>query len=101
MSGRLAVVGLGPGDPRYLTTEAEAVLREAEAICKKASKRLCTENEWTFACEGEEVRPYPYGWTRDATACVIDRAWRPFAEGALQPRDGNKAREELDRLLVR
>ena len=75
-----------------------ATFREAEATCKKESKRLCTENEWTFACEGEEVRPYPYGWTRDTTACVIDRPWRAFAEGALSPRDGNKAREELDRL---
>jgi formylglycine-generating enzyme len=71
---------------------------EAEALCKKSSKRLCNENEWTFACEGEEVRPYPYGWTRDATACVVDRNWRPFAEGALQPRDGAGARAELDRL---
>jgi formylglycine-generating enzyme len=75
-----------------------ATFHEAEAICKQSSKRLCNENEWTFACEGEEVRPYPYGWTRDATACVIDRSWRPFTEGALQPRDSNKAREELDRL---
>jgi sulfatase modifying factor 1 len=75
-----------------------ATFREAEAICKKGSKRLCNENEWTFACEGEEARPYPYGWTRDATACVIDRSWRPFGENALQPRDGTKAREELDRL---
>ncbi len=72
--------------------------REAGALCKKASKRLCTENEWTFACEGEEARPYPYGWTRDATACVVDRTWRPFTEGALQPRDGAGARAELDRL---
>jgi hypothetical protein len=72
--------------------------REAEALCKKADKRLCTEDEWTFACEGEDVRPYPYGWTRDDTACVIDRPWRPFGEGALQPRDGDQAREELDRL---
>ena len=71
---------------------------EAEALCKKSSKRLCNENEWTFACEGEEVRPYPYGYTRDATACVVDRNWRPFAEGALQPRDGAGARAELDRL---
>ena len=71
---------------------------EAESLCKKSSKRLCNENEWTFACEGEEVRPYPYGYTRDATACVVDRDWRPFAEGALQPRDGNGARAELDRL---
>lgn len=72
--------------------------REAEALCKKDQKRLCTESEWTFACEGEEARPYPYGWTRDATACVVDRSWRPFSEGALSPRDGDKAREELDRL---
>ncbi|MBX3229055.1 MAG: SUMF1/EgtB/PvdO family nonheme iron enzyme [Labilithrix sp.] len=75
-----------------------ATFREAEAICKKDDKRLCTENEWTFACEGEEVRPYPYGHTRDDTACVIDRPWRAFTEGALQPRDGNKARDELDHL---
>ena len=32
MSGRLAVVGLGPGDPRYLTPEAEAALRDAQAL---------------------------------------------------------------------
>src|SRR5687767_10713653 len=75
-----------------------ATFHESEAICKKESKRLCTENEWTWACEGEEARPYPYGYTRDATACVIDRTWRPFTEGGLQPRDGQKAREELDRL---
>jgi hypothetical protein len=71
---------------------------EAEALCKKSSKRLCNESEWTFACEGEESRPYPYGYTRDATACVVDRSWRPFAEGALSPRDSAGARAELDRL---
>jgi hypothetical protein len=71
---------------------------EAEALCKKSKKRLCTENEWTFACEGDEVRPYPQGWTRDSTACVVDRSWRPFAEGALSPRDGPVARSEVDRL---
>lgn len=32
MSGRLAVVGLGPGDERYLTREALAALDEAEAL---------------------------------------------------------------------
>jgi hypothetical protein len=71
---------------------------EAEAMCGKSKKRLCSESEWTFACEGEEARPYPYGFSRDATACVVDRGWRPFAEGALQPRDSAQAREELDRL---
>jgi precorrin-3B C17-methyltransferase / cobalt-factor III methyltransferase len=32
MSGRLSVVGLGPGDPRYLTPEAGAALAAAEAL---------------------------------------------------------------------
>ena len=32
MSGRLAVVGLGPGDARYLTPEAQAVLAAADAL---------------------------------------------------------------------
>ncbi len=32
MSGRLIVVGLGPGDPRYLTPDAEDALAAAEAI---------------------------------------------------------------------
>ncbi len=32
MSGRLAVIGLGPGDPRYLTPDAETALRDAEAL---------------------------------------------------------------------
>jgi precorrin-3B C17-methyltransferase / cobalt-factor III methyltransferase len=32
VSGRLAVVGLGPGDPRYRTPDADAALRDAEAL---------------------------------------------------------------------
>ena len=32
MSGHLIVVGLGPGDPRYLTPDAEDALAAAEAI---------------------------------------------------------------------
>jgi precorrin-3B C17-methyltransferase len=32
MSGRLSVIGLGPGDPRYLTPEAEAALARAQAL---------------------------------------------------------------------
>jgi precorrin-3B C17-methyltransferase len=32
MSGRLAVVGLGPGDERYLTAEAAAALTDAQAL---------------------------------------------------------------------
>jgi precorrin-3B C17-methyltransferase len=32
MSGRLTVIGLGPGDARWLTPQAEAVLEAAEAV---------------------------------------------------------------------
>ncbi|MCA9643296.1 MAG: SUMF1/EgtB/PvdO family nonheme iron enzyme [Polyangiaceae bacterium] len=41
-------------------------------ICKAQGKRLCAEQEWNFACEGEEMRPYPYGWERKAV-CNQDR----------------------------
>lgn len=46
----------------------------AKAKCESINKRLCTADEWTFACEGEEIKPYPYGdgYHRDATACNID-----------------------------
>ena len=44
---------------------------EAERYCTKVDKRLCTESEWTLACEGEEGLPFPYGYERDASACRI------------------------------
>ena len=44
---------------------------ESRLYCAKAGKRLCTESEWTFACEGDEGLPYPYGYERDASACNI------------------------------
>lgn len=75
-----------------------ATFREAEAVCGRAGKRLCTETEWTFACEGEEARPYPYGWERDAEACVVDAPFRPWDASALAARASTRARDELDRL---
>jgi len=71
---------------------------EAEDLCADEGKRLCNEDEWTFSCEGEEATPYPYGYTRDSTACVIDKTWRPYHETAMRPRDGQNAAAELDRL---
>lgn len=46
---------------------------EAEQACRAEGKRLCTESEWTFACEGEQKLPYPYGFERKADVCNIDR----------------------------
>ena len=41
-------------------------------LCESDGARLCKASEWQFACEGEELRPYPYGWERDATTCNVD-----------------------------
>jgi hypothetical protein len=60
-----------PGDDLPLAHQSWT---SAGAICAAQSKRLCLESEWQFACEGEEMRPYPYGFRRDATACNIDRS---------------------------
>lgn len=44
----------------------------SKKLCESEGGRLCKESEWIFACEGEEMRPYPYGWERDSTACNVD-----------------------------
>lgn len=46
---------------------------EAEQICQSVGKRMCTESEWNFACEGTEMRPYSYGFERNSRACNADR----------------------------
>lgn len=46
---------------------------EAKAVCESRGARLCKENEWEFACEGTEMRPYPYGFSREPGACNVDR----------------------------
>ncbi len=47
---------------------------EAQRSCQSEGRRLCTQSEWTFACEGPDMHPYPYGngLSRDEDACRID-----------------------------
>lgn len=71
---------------------------EAQALCEEQGKRLCDESEWTFACEGEEATPYPYGYKRDANACIIDQQWKPYNGAAFSPREEEACGNELDRL---
>jgi hypothetical protein len=59
-----------PGDELPLAHQSWT---SATGVCAAQGKRLCLESEWQFACEGEEMRPYPYGFRRDAGACNIDR----------------------------
>ncbi len=49
----------------------------AKRLCEEAGKRLCTEAEFNFACEGPDMKPYVYGFVRDAGACNIDEPFRP------------------------
>ncbi|WP_437321396.1 formylglycine-generating enzyme family protein [Sorangium sp. So ce385] len=46
---------------------------EAKRACEIEGKRLCSGEEWEFACEGPQMWPYPYGIARDPEACNIDR----------------------------
>jgi formylglycine-generating enzyme required for sulfatase activity len=49
---------------------------QAHAICEREGKRLCTEPEFNFACEGPEMKPYVYGFNRDSAICNIDKPYR-------------------------
>ncbi len=46
----------------------------ARKQCSDLGKRLCTDAEWTLACEGPERLAFPYGYVRDSEACAIDKA---------------------------
>lgn len=71
---------------------------EARDACSAEGKRLCSEDEWTFACEGEEATPYVAGYVRDPEACVIDRPWRKFDATAIATRTTTRAKAEIERL---
>jgi hypothetical protein len=48
---------------------------QAEVKCAALGKRLCTETEWTTACEGPKYKPFPYGYVRDTNICHGDVMW--------------------------
>jgi len=47
---------------------------DVKSACEAKGKRLCGKSEWTFACEGPDMHPYPYGdgFHRDRTSCNTD-----------------------------
>ncbi len=57
--------------PRVLTSWTRA-----KETCAAEGKRLCSEDEFNFACEGPEILPYVYGFERDASVCNIDKPYR-------------------------
>jgi formylglycine-generating enzyme required for sulfatase activity len=56
---------------------------EADAWCAAHHKRLCTEDEWTAACEGDDHRAYPYGNTYVYGQCNDGKAWEKVDEALL------------------
>lgn len=52
----------------------------AKARCEGVGKRLCEEDEWNFACEGEDIQPYAYGYQRDASVCNVDKPWLDYTK---------------------
>ncbi len=64
-----------PGTPGALPRVLTSWL-EAEKLCQARGRRLCTEDEFNFACEGPDMLPYATGFVRDEAACNIDRPYR-------------------------
>ena len=50
---------------------------QADALCRAAGKRLCTESEWLTACRGEQRRDFPYGDRYEHGTCNVWREDHP------------------------
>jgi hypothetical protein len=67
---------------------------QAQVKCAALGKRMCTESEWSFACEGPEMKPFPYGYKRDSQICNGDHLW----DGPNMPLVAKRDATELARL---
>lgn len=67
---------------------------QAELKCAAVGKRLCTESEWTMACEGPKLKPFPYGFERDTEICHGDVMW----DSPNMPKVAARDPQELARL---
>lgn len=68
---------------RGATPKTNVSLQEAELLCQKAGKRLCTEEEWEKACKGPSNTKFPYGNTFVQGKC--NTADAEGNKGGLQP----------------
>jgi len=67
---------------------------QMQVKCAAMGKRMCTEHEWTFACEGPDMKPFPHGYTRDPAKCNGDHRW----DNPKMSRVGKRDATELARL---
>lgn len=63
--------------PNKLGERPEVMNRfhQAQVKCAAVGKRMCSESEWNMACEGPEMKPFPYGYKRDPLTCNGDQLW--------------------------
>ena len=54
---------------------------DARTLCSKRGKRLCTSDEWQWACGGLEGYTYPYGWNPEKEKCNTDDTRPPEESG--------------------
>lgn len=75
---------------------------DMKKTCEASGKRLCTRSEWTFACEGKDMKPYPYGdgYHRDKTACNFDNQMPKGIDVMRVTKHDSPAGKILDDLLV-
>jgi formylglycine-generating enzyme required for sulfatase activity len=66
---------------------------DAVSWCAERRKRLCTEDEWIGACEGDEHSAYPYGETHVDGRCNDDKPWRKVDEATLAKWPSPEARD--------
>ncbi|HVW23960.1 MAG TPA: SUMF1/EgtB/PvdO family nonheme iron enzyme [Polyangiaceae bacterium] len=70
---------------------------QARSACAEEGKRLCTELEWTFACEGPRGLAFSYGDEADPDACNVGRPAPRLAHDAMwEARDVARAVEQHD-----
>jgi hypothetical protein len=61
---------------------------QVQVKCAAVGKRLCSETEWSFACEGRAMKPFPYGYVRDPRKCNGDHAYDNPSLAKMVARDG-------------
>jgi sulfatase modifying factor 1 len=76
---------------------AVVTFQQARAACEEEGKRLCTETEWSFACEGPKGLSFSYGDEAEPRACNVGRpAIRLAAEALWGSSDVAAAVEQKD-----
>lgn len=65
----------------------------AKRLCEASGKRLCTKEEWTYACRGQDQTQFPYGRQYQPHQCNVGSYLHPAAilhglssSGHLDPR---------------